>query len=706
MINDLKTLLFADGFYVKDDWIKNFDQTPVEQLDSVKKKFLETNIDKTSEQISDLLSFSENHRVTKNDYVVQVDEVVDISLQESDRIVFKHSPRGTLKFLLNTGGEHFVAIEKEKIDSKNISVFMQPGSKIKIKAGSDLWYGVLFLNSSNVLFLGGYAPELVEKRRHIYRDGGSTSSSTTNTTNSTSGTNTNQELAPLTDFLSSSDDNSDSGPDQQLQPQPPIQQQNNQQIQQAQRQIQQQNNQQIRPANPLTLYQDPLLNDIPTAMIEKEHKKQREQLQQALNKEQQTIQSGNLTLEQLAQKNEFLNQQILTYKMLQSQLQSSQNEIQKQMAEKVKENLNKQGTKDKDGKPVKPQIVITPKSKTTTTKKTQKKTADTTSTTSSSTSATKTSTSSTKPSSQTTKSPKKQTTTVNIIQSPQSSPKRKLTQSTKKIDVNNFELSTSSDDSDDTTLSSTHEESTKQNKENSKTETKKQSQEKVKYLKSSDSSDNIPEPILIEDSDKSADDSKTPVETPKRQTNSSSNTPKPSETPEKSPPTEKKSGKLKLTQQRINKYLNESNDDSDIDLTNSDSDKENSPPREVLPPISPSTGVYDMISLNALPPSKGSEYLVNAKFSKLKDIFLSGNEFIATCDITNGDISSTVSIDPEIIYRGMEISSVEEYRNLDDDDIPRRHFLLSEYMKNFSPPIKVKDLGEKKDHSPRFVFLS
>ena len=571
MINDLKTLLQSDGFYVKDEWIQKFDQNQLQQIDPVKKKFLETNIKETSEQISDLLSFSEAHRKTKYDYVVQVDEVVDISLQESDRIVFKHSPRGTLKFLLNTGGEHFVAIEKEQINSKSINVFMQPGSKIKIKAGSDLWYGVLFLNNSNVSFLGGHAPDLVEKRRHIYRDGGSSSANRPSTTTTTTTTNTNTTITTTNINTTTTPTNTNT---------------NN-------------NNTVNRPD---------------TALMK-----------------------------------DFL-----------SSSSSSDNED-KDHSSVPKE----QNHKDQD---VQPKDKQEPKDKSNSSKNEDK--------------------TSTKKSSQSTKASKKDKA-IFVAASPQSSPKR-LTQTAKPhVDLNNFELSTSSDDSD-----SVSRPINKESNKNKQSTSKKPSQkERTSYLKSSDS-DEIEDTIIISDNDKSTDESSKKDIVPTAQDSG------------KDSPIDKKREKLKLTQQKINQYLNDSNDESDIDLSSDSDDNNNSPPREILPPISPSSGVYDMIGLNALPPSKGTEYLVNAKFSKLKDVYLSGNDFKATCDITNGNLSSTVSIDPEILYRGMEISSVEEYRNLDDDDIVRKRFQLSDYLEVFSPPIKVRDLGEQNDNSPRFMLLS
>ena len=169
-IEQVKKKFLSEGISVTNNWLSDMFDRGIFDYSEIKNQFLNLNISLTTENSSDFEFDCTEHKTTTMKHVVQVDEVVDISLCQYDRIVFKQSSKGTMKFLLNLGGQHFVGIEKERFDSNDINVFMQPGAKILIDEGSDIYFGCLFMSPRNVHFLGGRAGDLIDKRKHIYCD--------------------------------------------------------------------------------------------------------------------------------------------------------------------------------------------------------------------------------------------------------------------------------------------------------------------------------------------------------------------------------------------------------------------------------------------------------------------------------------------------------------------------------------------------------
>ena len=528
MKNQIKAQLRNQGFYVTDQWLDSLNPTLLGDIESVKRKYLETNIDLTSEAIPDFIGFSENHKKTKADYVVQVDEVVDISLPQEDRINLKRSPKGTLKFLLNSGGNRFPAIEKETIDSKSISLFMTPGSKVQIKAGSDIWYGVLFLTKSNITFLGGVSQEIVNKRSFIY-----------------------------------------SGKQ-------PVQQRQPQETHQSPQNLPHGQQQNVTTKNP------PII--IKRTVVPQKQTQNQATIQEAFSNANQNMK----TPQQKVSVQKTSNEMLQTPKPSSSSISSFLNTpVQEKSL---------------------PSTFLTP--------------------------------------------------------TPETSPIR-LTQNSRKR--NNFDFSSSDELSDETSFS-------QKKTTNSSTSTPKVIHTKLtKEKESSFSSD-------LEDLPK-----KEPLISPTQRT--------------------KKKEKPKLTKEQAEKFLNE-DDSQNLNLSVSDEPgDEESPKREILPPISPSTGVLDMIGLLALHEHKGSEFLVNAKFSQLNDCFLSGDVFVGNCYITNGNISSLVAIHQNILMNGLQIRSIDEYRNMSDDETYQRKQFLSEYLQSFLPPLKVLDRGTLPNNEPRFLLI-
>lgn len=166
--NGLRARFLADGINIKNEWLQNMINNGNSSYEMLYKAFMETNIEQTTNVNKEFTQYQNQKVVISSNNVVQIEEIVDISLPFNDRAEFRQDPNGTLKLLLNIGGYQFIGIEKTKITNNQISTFTTPGSKLRIKAGSVMRYGVLFIGNDNVEFLGGFSPDLVEKRKQIY----------------------------------------------------------------------------------------------------------------------------------------------------------------------------------------------------------------------------------------------------------------------------------------------------------------------------------------------------------------------------------------------------------------------------------------------------------------------------------------------------------------------------------------------------------
>lgn len=89
-----------------------------------------------------------------NDVVLQVDEIVDISLKKSKRNKFKYSENPTFKFVLDDSGFKMIGLMRSAIPGFADG---SEGKKIKISAGTEIFYGIFFLNKDNTKILGGYS---------------------------------------------------------------------------------------------------------------------------------------------------------------------------------------------------------------------------------------------------------------------------------------------------------------------------------------------------------------------------------------------------------------------------------------------------------------------------------------------------------------------------------------------------------------------
>jgi hypothetical protein len=94
--------------------------------------------------------------------LLQVHEIVDITLPTSQRLNLEISSNPTFKLLLSDGFSSIVAITKGLFPQ--FSPALLPGVKLIVHQGCVARYGVVFLESyQNIEIIGGYSPILIEK---------------------------------------------------------------------------------------------------------------------------------------------------------------------------------------------------------------------------------------------------------------------------------------------------------------------------------------------------------------------------------------------------------------------------------------------------------------------------------------------------------------------------------------------------------------
>ena len=169
-IENIKKQYFLLGVSLKIDWIQQMINSGIDDFSLLETYFLKTNINITSEPNREFSDFMKEYSVTNQDFIVQIDEVVDVGLPYIDRIEMKRSPNGTLKFLLNSGGTQFIGLEKTKLGSEFAIGRIVPGTKILVSKGSEMRYGVLFLTNENTHIIGGKADDLLKQRKFIYEN--------------------------------------------------------------------------------------------------------------------------------------------------------------------------------------------------------------------------------------------------------------------------------------------------------------------------------------------------------------------------------------------------------------------------------------------------------------------------------------------------------------------------------------------------------
>lgn len=145
---------------ISNEWIQNN-----KEAQNILELFINTDINLTSLPAFDSSILSVESFYLRKDILVQVDEIVDISIPYAERCDFKMGKNGTLKLLLDDGSLKFIGISKTRIEYFN--PLLQPGLKIIIKKGTLIKYGVVFLDNENIKIIGGKSDIQIERRRSI-----------------------------------------------------------------------------------------------------------------------------------------------------------------------------------------------------------------------------------------------------------------------------------------------------------------------------------------------------------------------------------------------------------------------------------------------------------------------------------------------------------------------------------------------------------
>ncbi|KAH0795841.1 recQ-mediated genome instability protein 1 [Histomonas meleagridis] len=161
-IKKLKSL----GWNIKESWFNQVFNNGINDFDTIHQELLNTDISLSCEPHDDFLSLAQkSYWSLPYNVVLQVNEVVDISLPYEKRINFESSPKGTFKIDLSDGGFQLVGVTETQIP--HLSVSIMPGQKIHISNNTVVCYGVFMLNEHNVQINGGFSDIQIEKKERI-----------------------------------------------------------------------------------------------------------------------------------------------------------------------------------------------------------------------------------------------------------------------------------------------------------------------------------------------------------------------------------------------------------------------------------------------------------------------------------------------------------------------------------------------------------
>lgn len=164
-MDDLCASLTEMGMNPKMRWLEMMLREGVNDPSTIFNAFLESDISQTSEPTD--LSMSLTRRVHKlsSSVILQVDEVVDVSLRRNARFEqFDNPKQKTLKVCFSDGGVPLVGIILDEIMNFDVN---QPGLKIRIAEGTPVHYGIIILKNENVEVLGGFSIERVVEKDEV-----------------------------------------------------------------------------------------------------------------------------------------------------------------------------------------------------------------------------------------------------------------------------------------------------------------------------------------------------------------------------------------------------------------------------------------------------------------------------------------------------------------------------------------------------------
>ncbi|OHT01060.1 hypothetical protein TRFO_01620 [Tritrichomonas foetus] len=143
------------------------------EIKRIYKNYLENDLKITSIPVFSNDSYLSSTFELDLNIIVQINEIVNISLPSSRRINFdqinstisNNNHTDTFKMILSDGFNQFIGISKGNFPE--ISPQILPGYKIKILKGTKAKYGIFFLENDKTEFIGGLSTDLCQQRKKL-----------------------------------------------------------------------------------------------------------------------------------------------------------------------------------------------------------------------------------------------------------------------------------------------------------------------------------------------------------------------------------------------------------------------------------------------------------------------------------------------------------------------------------------------------------
>ena len=131
-------------------WLREQEENHLDQQ-QIFDFFLNEDLHNTSDPAIDPNVFLQEDYILDSTILVQIDEIIDISLpfiKRKDFILNNSEKKRTLKFLLSDGHFQFAAISKDFLPDFNPRIV--PGIKIQILYGTKMKFGILLLEKNKL----------------------------------------------------------------------------------------------------------------------------------------------------------------------------------------------------------------------------------------------------------------------------------------------------------------------------------------------------------------------------------------------------------------------------------------------------------------------------------------------------------------------------------------------------------------------------
>ena len=157
MLREMTSFLESMFINPKSKWVGMMLEEGVSNKRELFEIFLNTDIRETSELSGLSMNFMKPKYFLERPVILQVNEVVDVSLRKDRRFKMDERQSPTLKLLLSDG-DRMIGVAQRHIPGIAVGC---AGVKVKIDKGTVMRYGVFVLNEENTEFLGGRSDAIV-----------------------------------------------------------------------------------------------------------------------------------------------------------------------------------------------------------------------------------------------------------------------------------------------------------------------------------------------------------------------------------------------------------------------------------------------------------------------------------------------------------------------------------------------------------------